>query len=157
AKLQRSVFIDRRKGSTRGQRDAIRERLEQGDNLILFPEGTSSDGNHVLPFKSALFSAADHVLDGVPVAVQPVSVAYLRLDGIPLGRGGRPDFAWYGDMDLGPHLWKAVGLGRLQVRVTFHPPVTLPEFGSRKALSEHCWRVISESLSAELAGRAQAA
>jgi 1-acyl-sn-glycerol-3-phosphate acyltransferase len=150
AKLQRSIFVERadRVGATR-QRDAIRRRLEEGDNLILFPEGTSSDGLHVLPFKTALFAAAEDER----VLVQPVSVAYQLLDGIPLGRFYRPFFAWYGDMTMAPHLWRALGLGRLTVSIQFHAPVRLTALGSRKALAEHCRAEIARGLGAALAGR----
>ncbi|HKT16890.1 MAG TPA: lysophospholipid acyltransferase family protein [Stellaceae bacterium] len=151
AKLQRSIFVERsdRAGAAR-QRDAIRQRLEDGDNLILFPEGTSSDGLHVLPFKTALFAAAEDER----VVIQPVSVAYQLLDGIPLGRFYRPFFAWYGDMAMAPHLWKALGLGRLTVVVQFHAPVRLKDLGSRKALAEYCRGEIVRGLADALAGRA---
>ncbi len=122
AKLQRTVFVDRRMRSTRSQRDAITERLVVGDALILFPEGTSGDGTRVLPFKSALFSAAESMQEIVPIVVQPISVAYTRLDGIPLGRLLRPFFAWYGTAELAPHLWTMIGLGTVEVVVEFHPP-----------------------------------
>src|SRR5439155_9057911 len=102
AKLQRSVFINRQVRSTADQRDSSAARLAAGEALILFPEGTSGDGVRLLPFKSALFSVADHAASG-PVTVQPVSIAYTRLDGIPLGRALRPFFAWYGSMSLAPH------------------------------------------------------
>lgn len=155
AKLQRTVFVDRRVRSTAAQRDAIRERLDAGDNLILFPEGTANDGNRVLPFKSALFSVADYNGRGGALTVQPVSLAYTRLDGIPLGRFYRPFFAWYGDMELAPHLWAMLGLGTVEVAVTFHRPVSLAQFGSRKALAEHCQRVIARGVAQALAGRIQ--
>ena len=64
AKLQRTVFIDRRGSRAADHRDDIGARLEAGDNLILFPEGTSSDGNRVMPFKSALFSVAERQVRG---------------------------------------------------------------------------------------------
>jgi lyso-ornithine lipid O-acyltransferase len=152
ARLQRTVFVDRRIRSTAEQRDAIRERLDAGDDLILFPEGTSGDGNRILPFKSALFSVADHAASRA-LTVQPLSIAYLRLDGIPMGRAYRPFFAWYGDMTLGSHLWTMLGLGTVDVTVTFHAPVTLTQFGSRKALAEHCHRVIALGMASALAGR----
>jgi len=155
AKLQRTVFVDRRMRSTADQRDAIRRRLDAGDSLILFPEGTSNDGNRVLPFKSALFSAADFALADGPLAVQPVSIAYVRLDGIPLGRLYRPFFAWNGDMTLAPHLWEMLGMGTVEVEVAFHRPVTLAELGSRKALAEHCYRTIAAGVASALAGRPQ--
>src|SRR5579862_4230520 len=150
AKLQRTVFVERadRTGAAR-QRDEIRRRLDDGDNLILFPEGTSNDGIHLLPFKTALFAAAEDER----VMVQPVSVTYQRLDGIPLGRFYRPFFAWYGDMSMGPHLWKFLGLGQLTVVIQYHRPIRLKDFGSRKALADHCRREIAQGLTHALAGR----
>lgn len=156
AKLQRTVFVDRRVRSTADQRDAIRERLDEADNLILFPEGTTGDGNRVLPFKSALFSVADYRGAHGPLMVQPVSIAYVRLDGMPLGRFYRPFFAWYGDMEFAPHLWTMLGLGTVAVEVRFHPVVTLAEFGSRKALAEHCYREVAAAVASAVAGRPQA-
>ena len=152
ARLQRSVFIDRRVGSTAAQRDSMAGRLAAGDALILFPEGTSSDGNRVLPFKSALFSVAGDTLAG-PVTVQPVSIAYTRLDGLPIGRRLRPLFAWYGTMTLVPHLWTVLGLGTIEIVVEFHPPTTLADCGSRKALARHCHERVAGGLANALSGR----
>jgi 1-acyl-sn-glycerol-3-phosphate acyltransferase len=149
AKLQRSVFVDRRVRSTADQRDSISARLAAKDALILFPEGTSGDGNRVLPFKSALFSVAERS----PVTVQPVSIAYTRLDGLPLGRRLRPLLAWYGDMAMAPHLWTALGLGTVEVVVEFHPPTTLAECGSRKALARYCEERVVEGVAGALSGR----
>jgi len=151
AKLQRSVFVDRQVRSTAVQRDAIAERLASGDALILFPEGTSHDGNFILPFKSALFSVVFN--RDQPVTVQPVSLAYTRLDGLPIGRTMRPLFAWYGDMDLSPHLWRLLGLGRVEVTVEFHPPVSITEFRSRKALAEYCEQRVRRGVSRMITGR----
>jgi lyso-ornithine lipid O-acyltransferase len=155
AKLQRSVFVDRRVRSTARQRDAIGARLAAGDALILFAEGTSSDGNRVLPFKSALLSAAAGDGALAPVAVQPVSLAYTRLDGIPIGRHYRPFFAWYGAMELMPHLWRMLGLGTVEAVVEFHPPTALADCGTRKALAEYCYGRIAGGVAAALAGRPQ--
>lgn len=154
AKLQRSVFVDRRVRSTVQQRDAIAERLAAHDALILFPEGTSSDGNRVLPFKSALFSVADG-RGGQAVTVQPVSVAYTRLDGMPIRRGLRPLFAWYGAMPMAPHLWRVLGLGRIEIVVRFHEPVSFGEFGSRKLLAAYCEACAVGGVNAALTGREQ--
>ena len=156
ARLQRTVFIDRKRRSVARQRDALSARLRAGDQLILFPEGTSGDGQRLLPFKSALFAAVTESEGAGDIAVQPVSVAYLRLDGMPLGRSYRPLFAWYGDMDLAPHLWTVLGLGRLGVSVTFHPAVRAADFPSRKALADHCAAVIAAGLAAALSGHGPA-
>jgi 1-acyl-sn-glycerol-3-phosphate acyltransferase len=153
AKLQRSVFIDRAQRNTRDHLRAIDARLKAGDSLILFPEGTSDDGNQVLPFRSSLLAVAELAVDGKPLTVQPVSLAYARLDGIALGRHLRPYFAWYGAMDLAGHLWRLAGLGALTAVVVFHPPVTLAEFADRKSLTRHCQRVVADGLGQALAGR----
>jgi len=158
AKLQRTVFIDRRRRTAHKQRDDLIRRLEAGDNLILFPEGTSNDGNRTLPFRSSLFAVAERVVpeaDGKPhpLTVQPVSIAYVRLNGMPIGRSLRPYFAWYGDMSLLDHLWRVAGLGRVTITVEFHPPVSLAQFPSRKALSEHCQRMVAEGVAAAVSGR----
>ena len=153
AKLQRSVFVDRQVRSTAQQRDAIAERLAARDALILFPEGTSGDGNFVLPFRSSLFSVVFGRGNDRPIAVQPVSIAYTRLDGLPIGRQLRPFFAWYGDMTLPPHLWRFLGLGTVEVVVEFHPPTAVAEWASRKELAQFCYDKISSGTSRLLAGR----
>ncbi len=154
AKLQQTVFVERRAGRTRHGRDGMTARIEAGDDLVLFPEGTSGDGNWVLPFKSALFSVAEQSFANGPLQVQPVSITYTKLDGLPMGRYLRPLFAWYGDMNLGGHLWHALRMGLVTVEVEFHPPVTIGDFQSRKQMSEHCQRLVSDGVSAALAGRA---
>jgi 1-acyl-sn-glycerol-3-phosphate acyltransferase len=155
AKLARTVFIERDPRKVASQSEHLKARLKSGDRLLLFPEGTSSDGNRVLPFRSALFSAAEIRIDDKPVPVQPVSIAYTHLDGIPMGRHLRPFFAWYGDMDLAPHLWQSLGLGRARVVIEFHDTVTVDEFGSRKELAAYCQAVIAAGVSKALTGREQ--
>jgi 1-acyl-sn-glycerol-3-phosphate acyltransferase len=149
AKLQRTVFVARRRRSETGQvRDLIRDRLMGGETLVLFPEGTSSDGNAVLPFKSALLGAATG--DGA-VRVQPVSTAYTGIHGIPMGRENRPLFAWYGDMELVPHLWEALKAGPLDVVVEFHPPLALAD---RKELARQAEMLVRAGHIRALAGSA---
>lgn len=153
AKLQRTVFVDRRASGVGRERDAIAKRLDEGGRLVLFPEGTTGDGNRTRRFKTALFAVAERPEGARPVTVQPVTIAWTRLDGMPLGRVLRPAVAWYGDMDLAPHLWEVAGLGRIEVEVIFHAPLTLAQVGSRKALAHHCEFVIARSLTEALAGR----
>ncbi|MBM3538251.1 MAG: 1-acyl-sn-glycerol-3-phosphate acyltransferase [Alphaproteobacteria bacterium] len=153
ARLQRTVFVERRRHGVEGERDELARHLEERGNIVLFAEGTSGDGNRLLPFKSALFSVAERKVGDAPLVVQPVTIAYTRLDGMPLGRPLRPFIAWYGDMDLAPHLWFALGLGRITAVVRFHPPVTLAEFSSRKALAGHCQQIIGAALEAANLGR----
>ena len=118
ARLGRSVFVSRSRASTGKERDIMRTVLKTGDNLILFPEGTSSDGSRVLPFRTSFFAIAERnvgtELSALPL-IQPVSVVYDRLGGLPAGRATRPVFAWYGDMDIASHFWRLtqhIGLPR---------------------------------------------
>jgi len=146
ARLQRTVFVLRRGRKAADQRDEIAARLAAGDSLVLFPEGTSGDGRTVLPFKTALFAVAEAGEDALPVAVQPVSITYTRLDGLPLGRALRPYLSWYGDMDLMPHLFALMGLGKVTVEVHFHPVLDRAAHPSRKALAEACRHVIGDGI-----------
>jgi 1-acyl-sn-glycerol-3-phosphate acyltransferase len=98
AKLQRSVFIDRgRRAAVAEQASEIAQRLEQGETIVLFAEGTTGDGFRVLPFKSSLLGAAlptrlrPHRPD---IAVQTLAIAYPRLCGLPIGRENMPLIAW---------------------------------------------------------------
>lgn len=153
AKLGRTVFVKRQRSESARERDVIAQRLESGESLILFPEGTSSDGNRALPFKSALFSVAERCPNGQPLMVQPVTVAYTRLDNMPIGMLWRPFFAWYGDMELAPHIWQVMGLGNLTIDVVFHAPATIAEFGSRKVMADYCQRQVARGLALANSGR----
>ena len=121
ARLGRTVFISRQRQATGRERDAMRERLAVGDNLVLFPEGTTSDGSRVLPFRSSFFAIAEGA-DSPPL-IQPVSVVYDRLDGLPTGRASRPVFAWYGDMDLSTHFWRFAQYRGLRATILLHGTV----------------------------------
>jgi len=155
ARLQRTVFVARdRRAQTGAVAEAIGARLAAGDCLMLFPEGTSNDGNRVGPFKSALLGAAEaRRADGRHVTVQPVSAAFTACHGMPMGREMRPFFAWFGDMEMVPHLWEALKAGPLDVTVEFHPPTTLDQI-SRKELAVRSREQIQAGLSRALAGRA---
>jgi 1-acyl-sn-glycerol-3-phosphate acyltransferase len=155
SKIARVVFIDRKRHATLSARDQLQERLDAGTTLIMFPEATSGDGNRMKPFKSALFTVAERQAGdgGTPVTIQPVSIAYTRLNGLPMGVGWRPYVAWYGDMDLMPHLRRLLELGTITCEITFHPPVTAEDFPDRKALAAHCERITRDGFARLLAGR----
>lgn len=141
ARLGRSVFVTRQRGSTVRERDSMQGLLAGGDNLILFPEGTSSDGSRVLPFRSSFFSVAQS--EARPI-IQPVSVVYDRLSGLPTGRANRPVFAWYGDMDIASHAWRLARCSGLRVTVLLHAPLDPARFPDRKALSQAVWRTVAD-------------
>jgi 1-acyl-sn-glycerol-3-phosphate acyltransferase len=152
-RLQRTVFIDRQAASVQSHLAALQGRLAAGDNIVLFPEGTSSDGNRVLPFKAALFRAAAAACRGHAVRVQPVAIVYSRFNGLPMGRRMRPFFAWYGDMTFPSHFWTCLGMGRPEADVVFHPSVELADFASHAQLAKYCEARIAGTFSEALSGR----
>ena len=151
ARLQRSVFVNRARRTAVGEAaNAILNRLAQGDTVVLFAEGTSSDGNRVLPFMTSLFAAAKPSGKsgaGVPSAlVQTLSIVYTRLHGIPLGRADRPIVGWYGDMEMRSHAWRLLKAGPLDVHIHIGPPVPLNDFADRKDLARHTEAQVRENV-----------
>lgn len=136
ARMQRSVFIDRtRRTATRDAHAQMTERLAQGDPLVLFAEGTTSDGHRVLPFRSALIGAATSVAsEEGPAQIQPLTIAYPGRAGSEEPLPG-PDLAWYGDMDLLPHLKEVILGPPIKAVLSFGAPVAIPPEGDRKALA----------------------
>ena len=146
AKLQRCVFVNRENRHSTGKSSAeIIDRLNLGDCLVLFPEGTSNDGRSVMPFKSAYFG----VVDNLNVKVIPVTLAYQSNYNLSITRRQRPSFAWYGDMDLVPHLWEALKAGPLKVSVISHE--ALPKI-PRKDMAKLAHATIAKSLMQMLHG-----
>ncbi|MGE0752298.1 MAG: lysophospholipid acyltransferase family protein [Variibacter sp.] len=119
ARLARSVFIDRtRRSGTASASRAIAALLAEGERVVLFAEGTSNDGGRVLPFRSSLLAAARAAPEGrapLPIALQPTAIVYTALAGLPLNRRCRPRVAWYGDLDLLPHLATVIRGGGIDV------------------------------------------
>jgi len=159
ATLQETVYIDRSKKSRAGEsREVLRARLLADDALVLFPEGTSSDGNRVHKFKSALIGAAEAQLgtgiagDAQEILVQPVSIAYVGLHGMPMGRENRALYAWYGDMELVPHLWEALKTGPFEAVVEFHQPIAVGQAGGRKEVAALAETVVRQGLMRALNG-----
>jgi 1-acyl-sn-glycerol-3-phosphate acyltransferase len=150
AKLQRSVFIDRgRRKATAEVNDALAHRLVKGEAIVLFAEGTTGDGNRLLPFRSSLVGAAQTALmhDSVErVYLQPLAIAYTRRNGLPVTRRERPFIAWYGDMDLAPHLKLFVQGVPLDVVVTWGEPI--PFNGNRKQATASAEAEIRRALTA---------
>jgi 1-acyl-sn-glycerol-3-phosphate acyltransferase len=136
AELLHTIFVDRtRRQKTAEVNATIARKMNDGDPVVLFAEGTSSDGNRVLQFRSALVGAASSVLaqDQADVWLQPMCISYPHIDGLPTGRLHRPRIAWYGDMDLFPHLKEVVLHGAIDAVVAFGEPVAF-DGGDRKAL-----------------------
>jgi 1-acyl-sn-glycerol-3-phosphate acyltransferase len=155
AKLQRSIFVNRsRRRDTGKVNNIIAARLAEGDPVVLFGEGTASDGNLVLPFRSALLGALKETLGEEGRGhIQPVSVAYTRLQGIPMGRQHRPVAACYGDISLVKHLKRVLREGAIDVTVTFGVPLEVEPNVDRKVLARAAEDAVRRMTVAALTGR----
>ncbi|MEB3701699.1 1-acyl-sn-glycerol-3-phosphate acyltransferase [Candidatus Bealeia paramacronuclearis] len=143
ATQQGTLYIERKRQSVEEGSKILEAPLKEGDNLILFPEGTTSDGCRILPFKSSFFDVAIKN----DLVVQPVTVAYAGLNGMPMPRIFRQESGWFSEkIELLPHLWFISQLGRVQVVVTLHPPLQSHDFHSRKELAKTSESAVREGL-----------
>lgn len=146
ARLQRSVFVERdRRRSSGDQASEVAERLSAGDAIVLFAEGTTSDGNLLLPFKTTLFGAASMTVEAgraESVSIQPMAIAYTRLHGMPMGRQARIRASWVGDAALLPHLLKLLREGAVDVEVHFGEPVEYRRGSNRKHVAQEVERQV---------------
>jgi 1-acyl-sn-glycerol-3-phosphate acyltransferase len=157
ARLQATIFVEREQRQKTGdQVDEIARRLADGEIVVLFPEGTTSDGNRLLEIKTSLFGAAasavPHAPEGV-VHIQPVSIAYTGVHGMAMGRFHRPLAAWPGDIALLPHLLGVAREGAVDVDVDFGERVDYSRASNRKQVSRAVEARIRAMLGARLRGR----
>lgn len=153
AKLSRTVFVERdRKARAGTQAGELAGRLSAREAMVLFAEGSTADGNMLLPFKSSLFGAVQ-MAQGEPAFVQPVTIAYTRLHGMPMGRQHRIHASWIGDRVLLPHIMALLSEGGVDVEVHFHEPIAAGSGQSRKALASQAERVIADQLARTLRSR----
>jgi 1-acyl-sn-glycerol-3-phosphate acyltransferase len=157
AKLQKTIFVVREeKRRTGDQVNEIASRMADGEIVVLFPEGTTSDGNRILGIKSSLFGAAAAALptdESGAVYVQPVAIAYTRVQGLPMGRYHRPIAGWPGDTGLMEHLIGVLRAGALDVDVTFGETIDFRKGDSRKSLAARTEEQLRAMLQAHLRGR----
>ncbi|MGR3660230.1 MAG: lysophospholipid acyltransferase family protein [Paracoccaceae bacterium] len=134
ARATGTVFIRRDRRDAKRQKEVFETRLNLGHKLLFFPEGTSTDGTCILPFKSTLFAAffVPELRD--ILQIQPVTVKYTA-------PAGQPDrfYGWWGDMAFAPDLLKILAVRRQgSVLVTYHPALRVSDFADRKALARAC-------------------
>ena len=157
ARLQQTVFISRDPRAGKAVTDSIAAQLRSGHSLILFPEGTTSDGSGVLPFKSSIFgilfaggaaAVSPERRDSSAVsperrdfeisasAVQPVTIRVLAVDGRAVRtQADRDGYAFYGDMHAGAHAWGFLRSNGAHVEVRFADAITADAALDRKALA----------------------
>lgn len=151
ARATGTVFIKRDPREAKLQQEIFEARLLAGHKLLFFPEGTSTDGLRVLPFKPTLFQAffAKPLRDRL--FVQPVTVVYEA----PFGEAAR-FYGWWGDMDFGSHLLKTLSAGRGgRVTVKYHTPLRVADFSDRKVLARAAEAAVRKGMPTEFAGVAK--
>lgn len=131
ARVTGTVFIARDRREAQAQKGLFEDRLGAGHRLLFFPEGTSTDGLRVLPFKPTLFAAFFAPTLADIISVQPVSVTYFAPDGDDPRKYG-----WWGEMSFDSHLLATLALPRQgRVEVVYHPALKVSDFKNRKALA----------------------
>lgn len=157
ARRQGCIFLDRtRKAATAEVNARVAERLAGGEVVVLFPEGTTGDGIRVLPFRSSLVGAARAALAGAPggrILLQPLAVAYARRNGLPVTRREMPELAWYGDMELVPHVLDFVRGGPLDVTLTWGDPIPFGPQTDRKRAAKAAEGAIRDARRTAMLGR----
>ena len=154
ARLHNTVFIDRRRGRHAvAEKNRLSARLQNGDRMVLFAEGTSTDGLRVLAFKSMFFAAVEN---RDAVSVQGLSLVYRRVHDIAMGRRQRMAYGWIGEMTLLPHFFFMLAGPPLTVQLTFHHPVERPGQKTRKQLAHMLHRQVSQGVEDIVRDRPQA-
>jgi 1-acyl-sn-glycerol-3-phosphate acyltransferase len=144
AKVQNTLFFERKSRKVQQQLKVMSDHFDQKGNLILFPEGTSTEGEHVEPFKSSLLQSIEGA--DTKVLIQPVTISYTHYKSKPMDRFTRDHYAWYSTMPFASHFFSALGLAKSDVEVILHDPVTLDQFETRKDCAHYCWQQVSEGL-----------
>lgn len=137
--MQQTAFISRDRKDAVHEKNALENMAAEGKSLILFPEGTSTDGSEVLPYKSSLFGIVlkDNVKD--KMLVQPLTISLIDVDGkSPADQDVRELYAWSRDMTIPmtDHIWRMCQTGGATLRVQFHEPLSPSEFKDRKELAK---------------------
>ncbi len=146
ARATGTVFINRDRREAQAQSALLEERLAAGHRLLFFPEGTSTDGLRVLPFKTTLFQSFHAEAIAEEFKVQPITLVYSA----PEGEDPR-FYGWWADMEFGEHFLKVLRQKRQgKVEIYYHPPISVTNAGGRKALARECEYVVRDSLAATL-------
>ena len=142
ASLQKTIFVARaRRTDTKRASNEMADRLADGGAVVLFAEGGSDIGTHILPFRSALVGAAQAAMvdaGAKDVMIQPVTIAYTRLQGLPVSRGDRARLAWNRSESLLHNIGEILNRGICEITICFGEPVALTKGTDRKQITRHC-------------------
>lgn len=140
-KLTGTIFIKRDRKLADSHVKQMHSALKKGINLVFFPEGTTADGVRTLPFKTSLFKLAERH----KVFIQPLTIRYSHINGLPVHRNEKMLTSWIGDMTLVPHLAGLFKLGRLRVEIVMHEAIESHENTDRKILAKQCQETVQSA------------
>ena len=143
SKIQRTVFIDRSPRKAVLQVAQLGTLLKQGINLMIFPEGTSTDGTCVAKIKSSLIAAAINAGAG---AVQPCALIYNDKNGTALSPMKRDTYTWYGDMPFFEHLLHMLAQNGVEITIEFGPAIIPDNQSDRKMIAKKTQIFIERTL-----------
>lgn len=146
SKIGNTIFINRNLSYLKKNKTLVKDQIINGENILLFPEGTTSDGNRILNFKSSMFFS----LDKEDITIQPIVLKYRSLNGLPFNRNVKPIIAWYGDMDFKTHLLNLIKLFSISVTIIFLKPIKSINYQSRKDMTFELQNVIDTNYSSNL-------
>ena len=153
ANINNTFFIDNTKASrSLNYTKIIRGELLKGHNIVLFPEGTTSDGSNVHQFKSPFFESVNATYTCPKsnfenyISVQPITLIYLKKNGLPMGAITRREIAWIGDIPILELMLHFLMSGTISVSVKIDKVVTIKEFGNRKLLCTYCEDTIRKNI-----------
>ena len=149
AKLSNTFFIDNaNKNKIIEYNHLIQKKLKEGENFIIFPEGTTSDGNGIISFKSSMLECAFDKNN--KINIQPISICYSKLNDIPMGIYLRRNIAWIGDTSMVEAMANFLRSGRITVDIIFHEIMSISNFENRKALAVYCERKILSGINQKI-------
>lgn len=148
AKLQHTVFVSRNPTKAKQEGANMSAALNKGRNIILFPEGTSTIGDKVRPFKSSPFSIVENS-KRQNIMIQPISLSLLHVDKKTATTEDLKNiYAWHTDIDtpLEQHLWNFMKSRGATLDIHFHAPLSAENYENRKTLAKACHKVVSNHL-----------
>ena len=147
AEFQNTLFIERSPRKAKAQLDILKHHLKKGNSLTFFPEGTSTDGTHVEPFKSTLFESANIGQSLQKVAIQAVTIVYTHHAGQKIdNQAVRDHYAWYATMPFLSHFLGLMPLKKVCAKVHYHPVCYLEDFASRKECADYCQQMVAKKM-----------
>ena len=146
AGLQQTLFISRNPKDASRVLEQLANVMRRGGRMILFPEGTTSSGLTVAPFKSSLFSMLVTNSE-YQWTVQPFTLELRAVNGKPPHRPTDRDiYAFYGSMPMAQHFWSFLKSRGAQLTVHFHPVIEPKQDLDRKALAALSHKSVASGL-----------